>query len=38
MEIKITKADGTGNDFIIIYNNAHHDLIKHQIQNMCIFE
>ena len=35
MEIKITKADGTGNDFIIIYNNAHHDLIKPQIQNMC---
>ena len=35
MEIKITKADGTGNDFIIIYNNVHHDLIKPQIQNIC---
>ena len=28
MNIKVTKAHGTGNDFVIIYDNNNHDKIK----------
>ena len=35
MKIKITKADGAGNNFIIAYDNTNHELIKPQIQNIC---
>ena len=35
MKIKITKSDGTGNNFIIIYDNINHKLIKSQIQDIC---
>ena len=37
MKIKITKAQGTGNDFIIIYDNKNHDIIKdpNLIQKIC---
>ena len=35
MKIKITKAHGTQNTFIIIYDNHHHSLIKSQIKKIC---
>jgi len=37
MKIKVTKADGTGNNFVIIYDNNNHDLIKTSdfIQKIC---
>ena len=37
MKIKVTKADGTGNNFVIIYDNNSHDLIKTSdfIQKIC---
>ena len=37
MKVKVTKADGTGNSFIIIHDNNNHDLITHPnfIQKIC---
>ena len=35
MKIKISKAHGTKNTFIIIYNNKNHQLIKSHIQKIC---
>ena len=37
MKIKVTKAHGTGNNFVIIYDNTHHDLIieKKFIKKIC---
>ena len=35
MKIKIAKAHGTQNTFIIIYDNHHHSLIKSQIKKIC---
>ena len=37
MEIKVTKADGAGNSFVIIYDNNNHELITNSdfIQKIC---
>ena len=35
MKIKISKAHGTHNTFIIIYDNKYHELIKSKIQTIC---
>ena len=37
MEIKVTKADGAGNSFVIIYDNNNHKLITNSnfIQKIC---
>lgn len=35
MKIKISKAHGTHNTFMIIYDNHHHELIKSKIQKIC---
>ena len=35
MKIKISKAHGTKNTFIIIYDNNNHKLIKPKIQRIC---
>jgi len=35
MKIKISKAHGTKNTFIIIFNNKEHNLIKANIQKIC---
>ena len=35
MKIKIIKAHGTHNTFIIIHNNKNHELIKSNIEKIC---
>ncbi len=35
MKIKIIKAHGTNNTFVIIYNNQNHRLIKSNIEKIC---